>query len=742
MRKIILTILIICLIGFASTASADTSVKDFFKYNYTKGWMYLNTLINNILIGQTTTTTDTAILQVTGGVHMDKGTSSDSFHANEFCINTSTPDCISSWPTGAVGNWATDTEQYFWNNTTTWAGFESNWQDQYNATTTLNGFTDNSVDWDTAYGWGDHSSAGYSTHATDTLQYFLNNTSTNVTENDFDGLADTWELTQLRRWATDTEQYFWNNTTTLDLDSFEVGNATTTGSHYVEDLTVGTVASTTRLQVGGTASASFRGQGDIFATSGIKALEGLYSEACAYGAGLEVLSNGGGVISTNAMYGDATLTAVTQIITDTNATFGTPTSTYEGGFLKVIGSTPDFTCATGEIKQVLNNEQLVVSFATAGDDTIVDATGMSYVIYEHPVAFNGDNGTHSYDVGVNEDAKFEIHIDEGNGFHGFLIDAKAGADQFQGMTLNMDGNNKDGIVLFNLYQFSSEPVSGKNAEMISLEVDGTGVSTSTTHYISMDLIGQSTQSTTTALSLNPNITHIIEMGTSAAIDKAWYWDSGGATSSDVTTAFTTTGTDTPLWETNGDAVYTCNSATFNTINFAFDTTAQQNLGFTYHYWDGNSWEILNTTDTLNGGKISGNISWTSPQDWVAGTTDMNGEEFEATARVCMAIVRTNGTSTRDPIEDLVTIVGDATTFALDADYMQLNPVAEPPYGCDAGHAGGRYNDTDGTMYYCDGTSGWQTVGGLSGMYYAGASLMGLLGGLGGRKLGELAKKKT
>ena len=41
------------------------------------------------------------------------------------------------------------------------ADFAADWASAYNATSTLNGFTNNSTNWNTAFGWGDHSIAGY-----------------------------------------------------------------------------------------------------------------------------------------------------------------------------------------------------------------------------------------------------------------------------------------------------------------------------------------------------------------------------------------------------------------------------------------------------------------------------------------------------------------------------------------------------------------------------------------------------
>ena len=54
------------------------------------------------------------------------------------------------------GGWATTSEAYYWS-----VNFPLEFASSYNSTTTLNGFTDNSTNWNTAYGWGDHSVAGY-----------------------------------------------------------------------------------------------------------------------------------------------------------------------------------------------------------------------------------------------------------------------------------------------------------------------------------------------------------------------------------------------------------------------------------------------------------------------------------------------------------------------------------------------------------------------------------------------------
>ncbi len=93
--------------------------------------------------------------------------------------------CGTDADTGGTGGWATDTEQYFWNNTTTWTGFQGEFNNKLNATTT-----------------------------------YLN----------YNSLSNRPLL-----WATDTEQYFWNNTTTWTAFTFNFNtlyNATTTQTNF------------------------------------------------------------------------------------------------------------------------------------------------------------------------------------------------------------------------------------------------------------------------------------------------------------------------------------------------------------------------------------------------------------------------------------------------------------------------------------------------------------------------------
>lgn len=128
---------------------------------------------------------------------------------------------------GGVGDWATDTEQYFWNNTTTWNAYDTNWARNANATTTQTNFTPN---WNALYN-ATTTQAGFATQFAS--YYNATTTQTNFTPN--------WNALHN---ATTTYPGFQtqfntalNATSTLDLTTLMCTNATTT-SLATTDFTV------------------------------------------------------------------------------------------------------------------------------------------------------------------------------------------------------------------------------------------------------------------------------------------------------------------------------------------------------------------------------------------------------------------------------------------------------------------------------------------------------------------------
>ncbi len=475
----------------------------------------------------------------------------------------------------------------------------------------------------------------------------------------------------------------------------------------------GTIRASKNLAVGPSpAPHSFRGVGDIWAEDSIKAMEGLYSESKPYGAGLEVSSNDLSTTYNNVIHADATLTAATQVITDTHASFD---DSFESQFIRVISSTPSFTGAVGEITDVISSTVIAVSFATAGTDTIVDATGMSYVVYPHPNFFVGDNGAISASVGQNADAKFEVHIPDGRGFHGVYIEDTAGVDQHQALTVDVDSQGYDGIVALNLFMENASSTNASNGvqeTMISMEGNGSNYSNSSLRFLDINLLGSGTDNDVDVIHMSnlPLTSHILHAGSPETLD-ASYYDNGDGTTASTTVAFNSTGSNVALFENDDSIIYISGEAGSEFTNIAFDlsTPGNRNILAEYYYCDGDdSWKTLpGVTDTTNGFKQSGTINFINPVDRGQCNEEMDSTAFpDTTAREYIAVKRTrNNYAGQKPIENLVSISGNGSYLYMDS--YGLKPVGSQgaPYACTASVAGMSYYDaTAVALLWCDGAT--------------------------------------
>ena len=469
------------------------------------------------------------------------------------------------------------------------------------------------------------------------------------------------------------------------------------GIETTENISVGTLSP----------SSSFRGDGDIYATSGIKAMEGLFAEAGFYGAGVEISDNSLSVTSTNVVNKAATFTATTKVIEDIHASF---TEAYEGQFMRIISSTPSMTGATAEITEYLSGTELVLSLGTAGGDVLVNATDMWYVVYPHPIFFVGDNGVISASVGVNEDAKFEIHIDEGKGFHGVYIDDKAGADQHQALTIDADTKGFDGIVGHNVFVESSVATTDDSVSVASFEINEDNYTTSTLKFIDINLIGSGTNNDVDVIHVEGLAAtgHLMHIGQPNTIEQAYY-DNGDGTTVTALTAFTSQGTDMELFQNDDSIIYMANETEeFTFIGISLSTEGNKNITPEYYYCKGdNDWVALpGVTDTTDGLKTSGSISFPNPGDRGLCDEEIDGTAFaDTTDRAYIAIKRTRDNWSGDyPIENLLSI-GGATYLYMDS--YGIKPIGSDgqPYNCTSSEAGMSYYDSTAVaLLWCDGAT--------------------------------------
>ena len=469
-----------------------------------------------------------------------------------------------------------------------------------------------------------------------------------------------------------------------------------------------------------TPSASFRGLGDLYAIGGIKSMEGLFAEAQKYGAGLEIADNDLTVTSTNIMTGTAVFIAATQVIYDPEASFD---ATYENQFMRLISSTPSLTGATAEITSYINSTAIVISLASAGTDTLIDLTGVSYVIYPHPIFFVGDNGVVSMDIGESDEDEFHVHISNGTGFHGVYIDDVAGADQHQALTIDQDFNGYDGIVGLNIFSEAGDGKEDGDYKQIYLEINEENINSTHLHFIDAKVIGHGVGNTIDLIHLTGDFDHLIHQGSADSIRKAY------VEMIDETTNFVTSGAGATLFENNNDYVYIGSEVNFTSIAFSLSTESNKNLNLEYYYCHYNETYLpLSVTDTTDGMQTSGTIAFVNPSDRGTCNQAFNGTAFSNTTEYnYIALKRTQASVQTEPIESLVTVGGSTTLLEINSDMIKIAGSNGGPVTCSASYAGAYYYDDVGIqLLWCDGTD-W-TPYASAGDVTVHNSLSGLQGG--------------
>ena len=427
-------------------------------------------------------------------------------------------------------------------------------------------------------------------------------------------------------------------------------------------------------------------------------------------------------LNMTSLGGTADLNAGTQTICDTTNPFN---ATAKGMFFTVIASTPSFASATGEIEDYINSSCIGVSFASAGSDTIVDATDMTYYLYPHPIFAALDNGMLSFQVGENPDAKFEIHIPNGTGFHGVYLEDTAGADQHQAFTIDQDFNGYDGIVGLNIFSEAGDGKEDGNYKQIYLEINEDNINTTHLHFIDAEIIGHGLDNSIDLIHINGDFDHLIHQGSVDVLMK------GYTNMIDETTNFKTSGAGATLFANNNDYVYIGSEVNFTSIAFSLSTESNKDVDLEYYYCHDNETYLALTavTDTTDGMQTSGTIAFVNPTNRGDCNQAVNGTGFANTTEYnYIALKRTAASVQTEPIESLITIGGSETLLEINSDMIKIAGSNGGPVTCSASYAGAYYYDDVGIqLLWCDGTD-W-TPYASAGDVTVHNSLSGLQGGL-------------
>ena len=400
----------------------------------------------------------------------------------------------------------------------------------------------------------------------------------------------------------------------------------------------------------------------------------------------------------------ANVNGTTQILCDTTDPFN---SSFDGKVVTILSSTPSFEDATAEIEEVINSSCILLSFCSTNGYEIADATDATYVIFPHPAGMFLDNGCFSFEVGNNPDAKWEVHGPNGTGQHLFLLEDKAATNGRQTMSIETDVNGYEGINALNLLLYTSSAFSNKEATVLNLQADGSNINFSKAFFINAELLAPGTNSTSTLIKADPNIDALIEVGSADILDAAWTVNTTGPFN--ATSGFKTDGVDIPSFQEDDSYIMIGNAINFTTMSFSLSAGSSQEITPVYYYCNntgGYSILVINS-DTTNGFKESGSISFDSPTDRGKCNTMLNGTSLpDAGLYSYIVVQRTrNAIFPTTPIINTVTISGASNNFLLTKDVMRINPVDTAPLSCPT-YLGAMYFDISEDGYCQCKSGGW------------------------------------
>lgn len=133
----------------------------------------------------------------------------------------------------------------------------------------------------------------------------------------------------------------------------------------------------------------------------------------------------------------------------------------------------------------------------------------------------------------------------------------------------------------------------------------------------------------------------------------------------------TTGSDVPLFGSNGDMLYLGMMETFDYAYFVLGVAASASVNPAWEYWDGTGWSPLTITENPGYGFTgSGRVGFTSPGNWAP--VALNGE---ATAKYYVRVRRTAATLATAPVASQMSAVRGNSYPTTPVKYSTVLPFA-------------------------------------------------------------------
>ena len=365
----------------------------------------------------------------------------------------------------------------------------------------------------------------------------------------------------------------------------------------------------------------------------------------------------------------------------------------------------DYTEARADVGAFINSSCILLEHNPSWDKDFNTTnwgmkTGMNLV--------SQSGGFLEYYVGSHEESGFKIKGSNATASTTFYVDDIAGASQHQGMTLDYEMGNYEGQVGLNiLMKKGDEQIVDKDLTMLLLEGEATNLNGSSGVFIDMQVIGTplNADGEIHGIHMPPNMNTLIKVGSGDTLSSAY--------SEDINiTGNMTDGGESAVFVNDNDYLYVGNELNFTTMGFVLDTEGSTNIDPEYFYCDNTgTWQTLGgVTDTTNGFKVGGTITFDSPVDRGLCNKEYDGTPFSDTANYTyIAIKRTRNNVVTTPVIETITISGGTTNMYMTEDLLRLHPHDTAPETCTAVNLGAIYYDiSEDDMCVCR-SSGWKVM---------------------------------
>jgi len=442
-----------------------------------------------------------------------------------------------------------------------------------------------------------------------------------------------------------------------------------------------------------TTGADFGVTDDIEAQGLIYADEGFRGHSSEHGAYLVLgdigkISNGStGYYMTNNSY-----------FCDYNANFTS------GGWIIITQEDSIYNQAYADINVIINNTCVELKNNPSWND---DFGPISWIekSTDSINMITQSGGFFEYYVGSEEKSGFKVRTKNGYGDASVMIDTDAKIEGYSALDTHIDSHGFSSTAN-KITMESSEIMNGGSLTMLQMVGIATNLNETDGAYIDMQFIGQPiVAGHFDGIHMPTGLNHLIEVGSADTWDKAYY------EGTDIT-ADIMAGIPTVVFDNNNDFVYVGSSENFTAVSFIVDSAASKNIKSKYFYCDSNGvWQTLAIlSDTSDGFKESGSISFVNPTDRGVCNTQEDGTPFADTNDYSyIAIKRTEKKNLNAPIISFISVSGVTANMFMTESILKLNPEVVAPELCTAETLGAIYfSISNDEMCACH-SDGWRKI---------------------------------